>query len=169
MNTKDTSDATEPPATSTSSNGGGTWAIMDPTETIAKSRVTLCCLCLLLIGLVASVVATVASVNTEQRVRNITARLQDSDQARPLTLIGTKFRVPTTNTYSLFNAGVPDNVAAGMKFAKKPLPKKNTKLYFSPNFDLRNVCVNRTVITLNEGTRQGQVLHSVSTGRKFPV
>ena len=45
------------------------------------------------------------------------------------------------------------------------LDAQNTKLGFCPNFDLRNVCVNLTVITLNEGTRQSPV----STGRKFPV
>ena len=128
MSTKESQAAIEQPTiTNTcSNNGGDALAIRDPTETIAKSRVTLCCLSLLLIGLIASVVATVASVNTDQRVRNITARLQGTEEAKPLTLISTKFRVPTTNTYNLFNTGVPDTAGAGMKFAKKSLKDKTT-------------------------------------------
>ena len=124
MSTKEST--VENPATTNTSNGVDALTMRDPTETIVKSRVTLCCLSLLLIGLIASMVATVASVNTDQTVRNITARLQDSEEARPLTLISTKFRVPTTNTYNLFNTGVPETVGAGMKFAKKPLKEKTT-------------------------------------------
>ena len=124
MSTKEST--VENPATTNTNNGVDALTMRDPTETIVKSRVTLCCLSLLLIGLIASMVATVASVNTDQTVRNITARLQDSEEARPLTLISTKFRVPTTNTYNLFNTGVPETVGAGMKFAKKPLKEKTT-------------------------------------------
>ena len=120
----------EPP---TNASEGARWQIRDPTETIHKSRLTIFCLSLLLIGLVLGMVATVASVKTEQSGWNVTKRISTTEQSdKPVTLIRTKFRVPSTNTFDAFDASGPgigyqDNVKIGMKFSKKVIIEKTTK------------------------------------------
>ena len=102
------------------------WQGRDPTEMIQKSRLTICCLCLLLLGLVLIMMATMAALKIEETAENVTKRLTNHEEdGKPITFIATKFKVPTTNTFDIFEKRIPEISYQENKKAKFKFPNKN--------------------------------------------